>query len=353
MIPVTIAYITSRKDPKVSWFVDSLARSVPVEERHMIDLLFIDRHLWAITPEAGARYFPRGGLISLVDQTWQSEARQRMYADAVKGRFNYRAIPVAPCCHQGPFRLTTRDLFCAGVARNSAAIMAQHDYLLCVDDLSVLLPSWWPNAKYAAENNLCCAGVYRKQKQLVVEDGEIKSFEDFPSGRDTRWDHTSDSGIIPWRGNDVYGCSFGVPIAMMVAINGVDELCNGGGQDDYEMAIRMERAGAKWWINRNLQTWESEEGHHTEPSLPRERKIVTPECLPPGYDEYHYVNEAERFYSDHVFLNRLRNETNRFTTIAQWTNIRQARAEFKASQRILIPELPTHDWRDNQPLSEM
>src|ERR1044072_8139015 len=115
---------------------------------------------------------------------------------------------------------------------------------------------------------------------------------------------------------------------MLLKINGVDELCNGAGQDDYEMGMRIERAGGKWWINRNLQTWESEEGHHEEPSLPRERRIVTPSNLPSGYESYPHARKDERYYSDHVFLNRLRYEQ-RFTPIAQWTNFRDARADFR------------------------
>lgn len=350
MNPVTIAYITSRRDPKLAWFVDSLARSVPIDERHLIQLLFIDRHLWALTPEAGSTYFRRGDLISMVDTDWQVESRREMYANAVRGRFDYIPLPVMPCTHQGPFRYTSRDMFCAGVARNTAIVAARHDYLLCVDDLSVLLHSWWPNAKYAAENNVCCAGVYWKQKKMVIEDGEIKSHEEFAGGRDTRWEHTSPTGIMPWRGSDVYGCSFGAPIDLLVKINGIDHACNAGGQDDYEMGIRIERAGGKWWINRNMQTWESEEAHHEEPSLPRERKLVTAENLPADYENYPHIREDEKYWSDHVFLNRLRHETGRFITLSQAFNIRQARAEFQASQRIMIPEFPTHDWRDGADL---
>jgi len=105
-------------------------------------------------------------------------------------------------------------------------------------------------------------------------------------------------------------------------------------------------------MNKNLQTWESEEGHHTEKSLPRERKLVSRDRLPSDYDSYPHINEAEKYYSDHVHLNRLRHEP-RFTTLAQYTNIRQARAEFMASQRVLIPTEPVVDWRDGTPLSEM
>lgn len=349
MNPITIAYVTSRKDCRVQWFVDSLARWVPVEERHLIHLVFVDRHLWALTPEAGNRYWRRGDLMSLVDPTWHVESRREEFANAVRCRFDFQHIPVKPCMHQGPFRLTAKDWFAAAVTRNTAILAARHPYFVCVDDLSILLPTWWAQVKHAASSRYCVAGSYWKQKNLIVEDGEVRSFEEYPGGRDTRWAHGSDSGIVKWHGGNVYGCSFGMPTETLLRINGFDEIASGEGGEDYDMGIRSERAGAEWWYNRNMQTWESEEGHHTEPSLPRERKIVTTENLPGTYESYPHVRPDERHFSDHVVLNRLRHEP-RSATIAQWTNLRQARDEFMASGRVLIPEGPTVDWRDSAPL---
>jgi len=110
---VTLAYFTSRRDCNVEWFVDSLARWVPVEERHTIHLLFIDLHLWALTPEAGNTYWRRGDLISLTDPTWHVESRREKFANAVKGRFDFLHLPVKPNVWQGPFRFTKKDWFCA------------------------------------------------------------------------------------------------------------------------------------------------------------------------------------------------------------------------------------------------
>jgi hypothetical protein len=349
---ITICYFTSRRNPRVAWFVDSLARWVPPEERGMVELIFIDRLLWALTPEAGNRYWRRGDVFDITDPTWHVESRRELFAGAVADRFAFRHLPVKPCTHQGPFRLTSKDWFCAAVARNTGIIAARGNYFVGVDDLSVLLPTWWPQVKHAASSGYSVAGAYWKQKALVVENGEIKSFEQYPGGRDTRWDHGSDTGIVPWHGGNVYGCSFGMPTDLLVRINGFEELASGEGGEDYCMGIRSERAGADWRYNRNMQSWESEEAHHEEPSLPRERKIVTPDNRPAGYDSYPHVNVAERYYSDHVMLNRLKHER-RFTTIAQWTDIRKAREEFQASRRILIPTDPQTDWRDGMPLSQL
>lgn len=346
---ISIAYFTARKDPRLAWFCDSFARWVPESERADIQVIFVDRLLWAITAEAGNRYWRRGDLMSLVDPAWHVESRREMFERAVRGRFEFLHIPVRPNLHQGPFRLTSRDLFCAGHARNTAIMAAKHPYFMGVDDLSVLHATWWPQVKHAAESGYCLAGMYHKQRNMVVEDGAIISHDENPLGRDSRWNHGSDSGIIPWHGGSVYGCSFGMPTELLLKINGFEELNSGEGGEDFDMGIRAERAGGKWYLNRNCLTWESEEGHHEEPSLPRQRKIVIPDNLPPNYEAYRHLNEAEKYYSDHVMLNRLRNE-NRFTTVAQWTNLRQAREEFQASGRCLIPEQPQTDWRDGSEL---
>ena len=347
-----MAYITARDDCRVEWFADSLARHVPVDERHCIHLVFVDRLLWALTPEQAASDFRRADEISLLDRKWHVEARREKFANAVRGRFDFIHIPVKPNNFQGPFRLTSRDMFCAAESRNTAIAAARHDYFVVADDLSVLLPTWWPQVKHAASSGYAVAGAYWKQKDLVVQDGEIKSFTEYKEGRDTRWDHGSESGIVRWHGGDVYGCSFGAPTEALLRVNGVDEICNGQGGEDYDLGIRMERAGVQWWYNRNMQTWESEEAHHTEPSLPRVRKIVTPDRLPAGYEQYPHARYDERHYSDHVLLNSIRHEQ-RHTTVAKWTNLRQLRNGFLADGRVPIPTEPVLDWRDGTKLEDL
>lgn len=350
---VTIAWFTSRKNPRFQWFCDSLCNQLSPQELAEVQVIAVDRHLWAITPEAGNKYWRRGDLISLVDPTWHVESRREEFAAAVRGRFQLLHLPVKPCTHQGPFRFTTRDWFAAAVTRNTAIMAAKHPYFVGVDDLSVLLPSWASQVRHAAEGMYAVAGMYCKKKNLVVEGGEVKSFDaQWEDGRDTRWPHGSDAGIVKWHGGSVFGCSFGMPLELLLRINGFEELASGEGGEDYCMGMRAERAGAQWWMNRNMQSWESEEAHHEEPSLPRERKIVTPDRLPPGYERWHHVNPAERYYSDHVQLNRLRNEA-RIRTVAEWTNLRQAREEFLVSGRALIPTEPTTDWRDGAKLAEL
>lgn len=346
---VTIAYISARKQNHFQWFADSLANSLSAEERAEIQVVVVDKYLWALTPEAGNTYWRRGDLISLTDPTWQVESRREYVRDAVAGRFGCLHIPPPPCVWQGPFRLTTKDWFCAGVYRDAAVMAAVNPYLICVDDLSVLLPSWWPNARHAAESGYVVCGAYKKVKDLVVESGHVKSYTPFEAGVDTRLSRGSETGIVPWSGAGLYGCSFGAPTELFLKINGNEPFCHGHGGEDFDQGIRMERAGGKFMYNVNMMSFETEEGHHVEPSLPRERKLCSADRLPADYEAYPHANHEERFYSDHVLLNRVRHETNRFTTIGGG-NLRQAREEFLASGRAMIPTGPTTDWRDGAEL---
>lgn len=341
---ISIAYFTSRIDPHFDWFCDSLCRQLSSEELAFIQVIAVDRHLWALTPEAGNTYWRRGDLILLTDPTWHVESRREKFAHAVKGRFDFIHLPVKPCVWQGPFRCTAKDWFSAASARNTAILAAKHDYFVGVDDLTVLMPGWANQVRHASSSGYCVCGAYWKQQNIVVGDGEVKSFTEYSNGRDSRWGRGSDAGIVRWHGSGLFGCSFGMPLQLLLQVNGYDEYCDGAGAEDYDLGIRAERNGAEFWYNRNMLTFESEEGHHTEPSLPRKAKRVAAERLPPGYEG--------NPMSDHVMLNRVLRE-NRTTTLGQWTDLVKAREEFQASQRVLIPTEPTTDWRDGQPLEEM
>ena len=56
------------------------------------------------------------------------------------------------------------------------------------------------------------------------------------------------------------------------------------GGEDYDLGIRLERAGWAFFLNQNLFTSESEEDHYLDEPLPRIRKIVTPDRLPAGFE---------------------------------------------------------------------
>lgn len=340
---VTIAHVTSRLEPCWDWFADSLVSQLTPEELKQVQVIFIDRHLWK--PEFRTAFPDWRDLtkIQLESTEYHDPARWDKLEAAVRGRFDFQFMPPKPNVWQGAFRLTTKDWFTAAQARNTAIMASERQYFVGVDDLSVLLPGWAIQVRHAAQNGYCVCGAYKKVKKLVVEGGKVASFEEYPGGVDTRWNRGSDGGIVPWSGSGLFGCSFGMPVELLLTVNGFDEATDGQSAEDYDLGIRAQRAGGKFFYNRNMTTYESEEMHFLDAPLPRESKLVLPERLPAGYEG--------NPMSDHVMLNRVTREE-RVTTLGG-VSLRELRAQFLDTSFVPIPRTPDYDWRDGKPLAEM
>lgn len=344
---LTLSYFTSRDDPRFAWFCDSLCRQASTEDLAGMQIVFVDGKLPALTHEAADLYFRRDGRFPLADEAHHNWARRAQLDRAVRGRFKYLHIPPLPCEWQGPFRITKKDWFCAANSRNTAFIVAEKPYIVCVDDLSILGPIWLAQVRHAAESGYIVCGAYKKLLQMKVVDGELVSFTEHPPGVDSRWGAGSDGGIVPWHGSGMYGCSFGVPTHLVEKIDGCDSWCNGAGAEDYDFGIRLERAGGVFYYNRNMVTFESEEGHGEEPALPRECKFVAPERLPGSLRE-HY---PDGLMSDHVMLQSVIREKR---ILPHGKNqIAEMRRQWQRERVVQIPQRPQTDWRDGADLSTL
>lgn len=345
---ITIGIFTSRKDPCFQWFCNALCKQASPEELANLEVILVDRLLWFPSLFRGAKEHTEW--IDLTDPKYHDPSRLQYGRDCVKDRFAFLHIPPKPNVYQGPWRLTSKDWFCAANARNTAFIFATHKYFVGIDDLAVPLNGWWDAVKHAAQGGYCVAGAYKKVLNLEVEDGDVKSYTEFPSGVDSRWHRGTDTGIVPWSGREVWGCSFGLPLELAFAVDGVAFECNAMGAEDYDFGLRVERAGGEWFFNRNMTTFESEERHHVDPSLPREsREVTNAAMLPRNY-------EGSRM-SDHVLLNRLMRETNRTKpllpdNILVPTLLKQ-RERLEHDGMINVPREPEQSWIDLKPLKEL
>lgn len=336
---ITIAYVTGRLNPQWQWFCDSLCAQTTAEERDAMQILVIDGHAqddMAWDKSEKETHLGYGAV---------HPCRLNALEDCVQARFDYQHLPPLPCAWQGPFRQTKRDWFCAGNTRNTAFVVAQHPYVVFVDDLSVLMPGWFDQVRHAAQDQYVVCGAYKKVKNLtVLDDPFAVTYEEFPPGVDSRWSKGSDTGVVPWHGSAMFGCSFGVPLEAALEVDGNDGACNGAGAEDYDFGIRLERAGWPFFYNRNMLTLESEEHHHVESSLPREAKLVMPEYLPKGY--------TGNPMSDHVMLNRVCQETERILPIIGH-GLREMRQHYLATGLVPVPAPDQRDWRDGKLLSEI
>lgn len=337
---ITIAFVTGRKTPFFHWFCDSLCAQTTPEQRADLQVVFVDGHLW--DQEYCAEF--KGAELDINSKALHDVSRIEMLEAAVAGRFPFLHIPPKPSAFQGPFRQTTRDYFAAGANRNTAVIVAEHPYLVFCDDLAILGDQWFSQVLHAANDQYVVCGMYKKLKKMQVENGKLISFDPFEAGVDSRWSKGSDGGVVPWHGSGMFGCSFGVPLEAMLEVDGNDTAAITQGGEDYDLGIRLERAGWPIYLNKNMLSLESEEDHHIDSPLPRIRKLVPSERLPPGY--------TGDPHSDHVILYRVCHETDRVTPLIG-ENLRSARAHYQATGLISIPREPQFDWRDGAQLSSL
>ena len=291
---LTIAYITFRRNPRFHWFTESLAREMNGRN-------------------TGVR-------IVVVDY----------YANERSEKVSQFHVAPKPCVWQGPHRLTSRDYFAAANARNTALCLAPDGWIAYVDDLSVLMPGWLNAVSDAMESGYIAQGAYKKVKDLSVRDGKM-SYTPFTPGVDTRWWKGSDVCAVPSAPDWLYGCSAAMPVEALLSVNGWEEACDSLGSEDYITGFNLSKKGYEFRYDRRMLTLESEEGHHEEPSLPRFDKGQSPN------DKSHKILELAR-------EGKLSNEH---------VNIREMRHAALKGEPFPIPTKPTHDWYDNQPLSEL
>ena len=343
----TIAYFTNRRNPRFQWFADSLVRQASAADLAAMQIVIVDALLWPDKP------WPDLAAEScrLDSQLNHRPERLTELETAVAGRFEYLHIPPRPTVWQGPWRQTPIDCFAASNARNTALIVADKPYLACVDDLSILAPGWLDNLRHAVGNGYVVCGAYKKLREMVVTNGELVSFAENPAGVDTRWERGSAGGIVPWSGAGLFGCSFGVPTDLAVRVDGFDAHCDGQGAEDYDFGIRLERAGGRFFYNRNMLTFESEEAHTEDASAtgadkPRLAKHVPfdrlPECLKAAH--------PDGLMSDHVMLQALLQEPGRILPLGT-NGIAELRAQWQRDRTVPVPMGAAIDWRTGEPLA--
>jgi hypothetical protein len=304
---LTVAYITSRKEPKSEWFFASLSREL--------------------------ESWPGSINLVMVDAFHNKERFDQFDHDtrlpAIKA---FTHVPPKPNPWQGEHRLTKTDWFAAANARNTALCLAPDGYLAYVDDLSVLLPGWLSCVKEAIQGGYIACGAYRKVKKLSVDPtGLVTNYVEFPGGNDNRLAHVT-AELTPCQGNWLYGCSCAMPVEALLQINGwPEDLCDGQGFEDCCCGIVLQNAGYKFFYDRRMMTFESEEHHHSSEVMRREDYGESPK------DKSHRALEiaqaSQRFPNSY--------------------NIRELRERVLSGHPFPIRQTPAHEWFTGKHLSEL
>lgn len=310
---ITFSYFTNRKEPKIHWFFDSLAREAKQLGLTSAKLVVVD--FYALSPR-------------------RKEIFQMKY-DRSGLEFDYIHVPPKPSVWQGPHRLTKSDFFAAANARNTALCLAPDGYLVCADDLAVLLPGWLTEVLLAHSDGHVAAGAYMKVRELKVRKGQVIHYQQFPEGIDTRYGRLADPKephIIG--GGELYGASMGAPVEALLRINGWDEDCDSMGSEDYICGMMLEHHGYPARYHPKMMTYESEELHYKDTPMSR---IIKP---------MKGVKDATW-----QMLNWVKGGARRYAT--NYQSMSDTRDLVLGGGEFPIIQCPEHDWRDGQPLREM
>jgi len=295
---LSIVYCTTREEPKIEWFIDSLKRQVGDV---YVKLIIVDLH-------RNTRPLPLDGV-----------PFETIWIEPKPNHFN------------GPHRLTKDEWFAAASFRNTGLCHASDGHVVFVDDLSVLMPGWMDAVRDMMKSDYVVCGAYHKVKNLRVENGEVKFYE--AGGLDHRYGYGNDSGPVPCEGGWLYGCSCGGPVNAFLDVEGWPEaLADGISSEDYCLGIVMSNNGVHLKYDRRMMTFESEELHHVGKVMIRRDKGKSP---------------ADK---SHSLLGKVRG-LKKFDNYFEG-GIRKLRADTLAGKPFPPSRIPDRDWWDNQLISE-
>ena len=281
--------------------------------------------------ETGGDY--TGIRVLVIDKFFGTPGRHPIIPREMSHVFEHH--PVKPSVWQGPHRLTKEDWWDVPGARNTALCYAPDGWIVFCDDLSVLMPGFLARVREAAAANNIVCGSYRKVKKLIVNNGAVVSFEDFPGGFDGRRTHARGTGVTPCRGQWMYGCCLAAPVEAFLSINGYDERCCGLSFEDCITGIHLEKKGWKFVFDPLMQTYESEEHHHAESSAKRSDYGKSP------LDKSHAILDLANT-GDGWCPNDFCGKT-----------LRELRDEILVGASFPIPTKPDREWFTGTPLAEL
>ena len=312
----SVIYITNRPDPLFAWFLDSLVLDAPAEDLAQTQLVVVDHE----AKNKGRK------------EWFEAHENLAKFGDVVH-------VPVKPNVWTGAHRLTPVDYFAASNFRNTGLLYASADHVTFVDDLSYIVPGWWNHVKLSKEDQAVYLGTYEKHRHMCVKDGKLLGSERYEGGVDTRRANLSLSNTKPFpcAGSWMYGCSVSGPTKAWMDINGYDEDCDSMGSEDYICGMMLELE--KWPIKfcPAMMTIESEEYHHISTPVLR---IIKPS----GYRDASWT-----------LLDQVRSGERRRGAFYCAESMTLAERRDRVLQGLPLPitQIPEHDWRDGQPLSEM
>lgn len=325
---ITIAYITARLDPRFDLFADSVAHQLQPTDQ----VVFVDHYL-----EFDAN-------------------RHTQYKELVNGRFEMLHIPPKPSIWRGPHKKSRRAFADTAGARNTAAIVAKHDYVVFLDDLSAVYPRWREYHQKAADKGWIFGGCYESVRGLkVLPNGEI--YYSRMGGRCGRKDHQPTDDPIQMYPSWVFGSNIGFPMKCLQKVNGYDESCARVGDEDVQLGARLGNAGFSdiMYYDKNCLVNEDQWYHHAAANSPyltlTNNEYPLRRWKTDDADHYtHGKNIYEKYEKLHT---RYIYEGGGFKPLNPHFNLEEERELYKKHKIFRLVEEDTFTDYDGQPIEEL
>lgn len=234
--------VTSRFDPKFEWLYRSVLNETPVAQ-------FI--------------------LVSL--QKWVGN---------LGGGPGVTVAHPKPNIWQGPHRVTKEDWWAKSNALNTAFALCRTSWMLIVDDRCVLAPGWSRRVKMAADGGYAVAGSYEKRARMeaidgvITKPGELLAVDSRPGEMEKlKLPHPF---LMPPNCFWMYGCCYALPLEWALAVNGVDERCDGISAEDTFFCATLHNAGYPMKYDKELMVIQDRTSGERGPDVKREDKGVSP-----------------------------------------------------------------------------
>jgi hypothetical protein len=234
---LSIIYITFRENCKFDWFIQSLIKQSDENIRSKIQIIIVDGFL---------------------NNSLNENDRRKYFSHLIDDKFDFIHVPPKPTHWQGKYRVTSLDYFAAANTRNTGVCYAKHSYIAFIDDLGCQSQNWLKNVFFAIQKNKIQCGAYTKVFDMVVEDGILLSKRDSPGGVDSRLSAYKNN-ISKCEGSSFFGSSFCMPLIHYLDLNGMNEMCDGCGAEDYDFGSRLKRKGHTLFYNKEMFIYESED----------------------------------------------------------------------------------------------